>query len=162
MLNGLVAFDNGRRDYTFRRLRVESRYRFGEEKEHGISWAASVEYEDDRLEQRRTVTPRLVANRDFEQFNITANVLREIEVSGREGSAWGYSTGFRYGEERRLRYGLELKHTFGETTKGIVIPQVWLKLNGRLDLKVGYAQRITHSGGSFFRAVLEWSFGEKD
>jgi hypothetical protein len=162
MLNGLVAFDNGVDGYSFRRWRFEGRYRFGEEKPHGISPAVSLEYEDDRLEQRRTLSPRLVLNRDFKEFNITLNGLREIELTGNEGSAWGYAAGLRYGERKRLRYGAELKQTFGRQTRGLLIPQMWFRLLERLELKVGYGQRITHAGDSFFRAVLELELGKKD
>lgn len=163
MIDGLAATDNQMGSYGFGRLRLESRYRFGEERTHGISPAVSLEYEDDRRENRRTLTPRLVLNRDFKEFNTTLNVLREIELQGPQGNGWGYTAGVRYGEEKhRLRFGAEVQHTFKRHVEGAVIPQMWIKLTDKATVKVGYGQRITYAGQSFFRAVLEWEFGGKE
>lgn len=162
MIDGLGALDNHASGYGFGRTRIEGRYRFGEEKPHGISPAVSLEYEDDRSENRRTVTPRLVLNRDFKEFNATLNLIREIELSGTQGGGFGYAAGFRYGdEERRFRIGTEIQHRFLRETTGLVIPQAWIKVTEHVTLKVGYGQRITHAGQSFFRAVLEIEFGGK-
>src|SRR5439155_439198 len=112
MLDGLASLDNARGGYDLARWRLEARYRFGEEKPHGISPAVSLEYEDDRVENSRNLTPRLVLNRDFEQFNVTLNLFRSFELSGAEGSGFGYQIGLRYGEEEsRFRFGVEVKQT---------------------------------------------------
>lgn len=164
MLDGFASVDDARRSGSELGLwRLETRYRFGEENPHGVSPAVSLEYEDDRLERDRRLTPRLILNRDFEQFNATLNLFREIEVSGAAGSAWGYSLGSRYGdEEARVRYGVELKQTFGREARGIVIPQLFIKLAEGVDAKIGYARALTRRSESFVRLLFEFELGGKD
>lgn len=160
MIDGVASFGAALGDHRLGRWRLEGRYRFGEEKPHGISPAVSFEYEDDRAEGRKTLVPRVVLNRDFEAFNITLNLLREIEVRGDDGGAWAYAVGFRYGdEEHRLRYGIELKQSFAQESRGAVIPQVWVNLGWEVTLKVGYAQRLSSHSDSFLRVVIEKELG---
>jgi hypothetical protein len=146
-----------------RAWRLETRYRFGEENPHGISPAVSLEYEDDSVEGDRRMTPRLVLNRDFESFNITLNLFREFRLAGPESSAWGYALGLRYGDEaERFRYGVELHQTFGREIRGVVIPQLFIKLFEGADMKVGYAQGLTRESESFVRVLFEFELGGKD
>lgn len=163
MIDGFAALDKGGGGRGLGLWRVEARYRFGEENPHGISPAMSLEYEDDRVEGDRRLTPRLVLNRDFASFNITLNLFREFRLAGPEGSAWGYALGLRYGDEdERIRYGVELQNTFGRETRAVIIPQVFLKLREGADMKIGYAQGLTRASDSFVRVMFELEFGGRE
>lgn len=163
MIDGFAALDDARGGYGLGLWRLETRYRFGEENPHGLSPAVSLEYEDDRAEGDRRLTPRLVLNRDFERFNITLNLFREFRVAGPERSAWGYALGLRYGDEgTRFRYGVELHQTFGREVRAVLIPQLFIRLFGGADMKVGYARGLTAESESFFRVLFEFELGEKE
>jgi hypothetical protein len=156
MLNALVALDTARDGFNYSRSRFEARYRFGEENPNGVSIAASFEIEDDQLEQTDHLTPRLVLNRDFKDFNVTLNLFPQFELRGSESVAGGYALGMRYGtDEQVVRYGVEVKQTFGSEVLGQVIPQLWIKLPGEFSLKIGYAYGFTHDSDNFFRIVIE-------
>jgi hypothetical protein len=161
MLGALIAFDTARAGFNYGRSRLEARYRFGEENPNGISVATSFEFEDDQLERSDNVLARVVLNRDFKDLNVTVNLLPQFELRGHEGHAFGYSIGFRYGQEQKVRCGVEIQETVGERCLGQVIPQLWIKLPYGLDLKIGYAQRFTSGADNFFRIVVETEFGER-
>jgi hypothetical protein len=158
-LSALVVFDTARQGFNYDGARLEARYRFGEENPNGISVAATVEFEDDQLEQSDHLAPRVVLNHDFKDFNITLNLFPQFELRGHEGHAFGYAIGLRYGEEQRVRYGVEFQETVGERCLGHVIPQLWIRLPYDLDLKIGYAQRLTSGADNFFRVIVETEFG---
>ena len=160
MLSALIALDTVRDGFNYGRSRVEARYRFGEENPNGISVATSLELEDDQLERSDNLIARVVLNRDFKDFNVTLNLLPQFELRGHEGHAFGYAIGLRYGQKQLVRYGLEIQETVGERSIGQVIPQLWIRLPYRLDLKIGYAQRFTSGADNFFRVVVETEFGE--
>jgi hypothetical protein len=158
-LSALVALDTSRHGFNYDGTRLEARYRFGEENPSGISVAATVEFEDDQLEQSDHLAPRVVLNRDFQDFNITLNLFSQLELHGHEGDAFGYAIGVRYGQEQRLRGGVEIQETVGKQCLGQVIPQLWVRLPHGFDLKIGYAQRLTSGTDNFFRVIVETEFG---
>jgi hypothetical protein len=160
-LSALVGFDSARRGYNYGRSQLEARYRFGEENPNGISIAATVEFENDQLERSDHVSPRIILNRDFKDFNIALNLFPQFELRGHEGHAFGYAIGLRYGQEQLVRCGLEIQETVGERCLGQVIPQLWIRLPYGLDLKIGYGQRLTSGADNFFRIIVETEFGER-
>lgn len=160
-LSALVAFDSARHGFNYGRSGLGARYRFGEENPNGISVAAAVEFENDQFEQSDHVASRVVLDRDFKDFNITLNLFPQFELRGHEGNAFGYAIGLRYGQEQPVRYGLEIQETVGEQCLGQVMPQLWIRLPYGLDLKIGYAQRLTSGADNFFRVIVETEFGER-
>jgi hypothetical protein len=161
MLGALIGFDTARGGFNYGRSRVEARYRFGEENPNGISVAASLELEDNQLEQSDDLVARVVLNRDFKDFNVTLNLLPQFELRGHEGHAFGYAIGLRYGRQQPVRCGVEIQETVGARCLGLVIPQLWIRLPYGLDLKIGYAQRFTSGADNFFRVIVETEFGER-
>lgn len=159
MLSALIALDTAHDGFNYERSRIEARYRFGEENPDGISVAASLELEDDQLERSDDLIARVVLNRDFKDFNVTLNLLPQVEVRGHQGHAFGYAIGLRYGQKEPVRYGIEIQENVGERCIGEVIPQLWVRLPYGLDLKIGYAQRFTSGADNFFRVVVETEFG---
>jgi hypothetical protein len=161
MLSALIALDTARDGFNYGRSRIEVRYRFGEENPDGISVAATLELEDDQLEQSDDLVARVVLNRDFKDFNFTLNLLPQFELRGHEGHAFGYAIGLRYGQQQPLRWGVEIQETVAARCLGQVIPQLWIRLPYGLELKIGYAQRFTSGADNFFRVIVETEFGER-
>jgi hypothetical protein len=158
-VEGFASFSNAEDKYGLESWQLEVRYHFDNWNIHGISPAFSLEYEDDRLEHSQILVPRLVLNRDFDELNITVDLLGEIEIRGSEGNALGYALGLRYGEDqRRFRPGVEVKQTSGSEIRGAIIPQVSIRLTNGTQLKLGYSQGFTHKDTNFFRLVFEAEF----
>lgn len=158
MFSATLALDRARAGFNYSRSRFEARYRFGEENPRGISVAVSSDIEDDQLDRSAHLRPRLVLNRDFEDFNITLNLFPQFTLRGHENISAGYGLGLRYGQKQVVRYGLELKQTFGGAAFGQIIPQISIRLPREFDSKIGYAQGLTDHSDSFFRVIIEREF----
>ena len=87
MLGALIGSDTARGSLNYGRSRLEARYRFGEENPNGVSFATSIEFEDDQIERSDNVIARFVLSRDFKDFNLTVNLLPQFELRGHEGHA---------------------------------------------------------------------------
>lgn len=158
MFSGTLSLDTARAGFDYSRARLEGRYRFGEEKPDGVSVAISSDIEDDQLDQSTHLRPRLVLNRDFQDFNITLNLFPQFTLRGHESASAGYGFGVRYGQKQVVRYGLELKQIFGGGGFGQIIPQISIRLPHEFDSKIGYAQGLTNKSDSFFRVIIEREF----
>jgi hypothetical protein len=87
MLGALIALDTARDGFNYGRSHFEARYRFGEANPDGISVATSLELEDDQLERSDDLIARVVLNRDFKDFNVTLNLLPQVELRGHQAHA---------------------------------------------------------------------------
>ena len=139
--------------------RVESRYRFGEEGELPIDLAASAEVSTNRDvggDFETAIEPRLVLSKDFNQLNLTLNLVEEIPLK-RGHPGFAPSLGVRYGNELPVRIGSELKYST-ESKVGAVTPQIWFAFPHELTLKVGFSRGLDRNREDFGRLVLETEF----
>jgi len=156
-------------DTSFRRSRVETRYRFGEEGDRAVDIAASLEAEyEQELEpggeefKVYVLTPRLVLSRDIgADFNLTMNLDlgREFRIGLPDRWIPGYALGGRYPREATVRYGLEFRQDFGDERSSLVVPQIWFSLPRDATLKFGAGFELEGSEAEdFLRAVFEMEF----
>ncbi len=160
----------------FRRLRAETRVRFGEEGERAVDVAASFEVEYERavdgsreapsveadVEEEYALTPRLILSRDLgAELNVTLNLdlSRELHSPGSDRWTPGYALAVRYPREALLRYGVELQQEFGDETDSLLVPQLWISLPREATIKLGGGYDLDGSvRGHFWRAVFEIEF----
>ncbi len=174
MVDGFIGWiDPAQGKTRFRRLRAETRHRFGEEGDRRVDVAASFEVEFEREvetggqsvlepEESYVLTPRLVLSRDFgPEFNATLNLDLGREIRAHRSDRWspGYALGLRYPRNALFRYGMELRQDFGEERSSLLVPQVWVNLPRETTFKIGAALDLEGSPRQdFIRVVLEKEF----
>lgn len=141
---------------------LELRYRFGEESEHFLDPAMSVEYrvERDRAEgkTRHLLEPRLVFNKDVGDYNFTLNLAYAIDVETPGESAPEVALGFRSPALGPFRAGLELSRELAIENVFSVIPQVWMRFSKDAYVKVGLGKNLAAGRESFVRVAVEMEF----
>ena len=129
-INGHTFFSGGR---------IESRFRFGEENDLPIDFAASLEVAGEREimdEWNYALEPRLILSKDFsEKTNMTLNITEAISLNN-QPSAFNASLGFREYLSQKVRVGSEFKYDF-EKKMGSCVPQVWFVFAHDRILKTG-------------------------
>ena len=164
MVDAALTFQGGTGRNALQRVRTELRYRFSEEGRHFVDRAVSLEYEwereDGTSEILQELTPRLVLNRDFrEKLNLTLNLEARLRLKGSPAFAPGYRVGVRYPDVGRFRYGAELQEVFAGRPEMLVVPQLWFSPRKGVNLRVGYAKRLTNAGpNDYVRLGIEAEF----
>jgi hypothetical protein len=147
-------------DNSFERSRVETRYRFGEEGQHPIDMAVSLEYEfENEGEKEHFLNPRIVFSKDITpKFNTTLNLFSELRVSDFHARA-GYALAMRYPAESFLRYGIEIQGLHPDPNELLIIPQIWLAFPHEITWKLGSGiYVISAEERFFFRSTFEVEF----
>ncbi len=149
-----------RSDYGLTRLRFETRRRFGEEGEHVIDFASSMELEAEKDVDRWNyqLTPRAVLSKDFAtKLNTTLNLFVGIGTGDKTTLNPGYNFGIRYPSEGILRVGGELIQQWDEhqRTSGLIIPQLWILPRPEDVIKIGYAKAFGSEENYFLRVAIE-------
>ena len=141
---------------------LEVRYRFGEENQHALDPAASVEYRVERDqadgETRHLLEPRLVLNKDFGDYNITLNLAYAIDLDKPGESAPEIALGFRSSAFGPFRAGLELRRELATENVFDVIPQAWVRFSNDAYVKIGVGKNLAAGRESFVRVALEMEF----
>ncbi|HSB63660.1 MAG TPA: hypothetical protein VLJ18_05810 [Thermoanaerobaculia bacterium] len=141
---------------------VELRYRFGEESQHLLDRAASIEYRVERDpadgETRHLLEPRLVLNKDFGDYNVTLNLAYAIDLEKPGESAPEIALGFRSPAFGPFRAGLELRRELATENVFSVVPQAWVRFSDDAYVKVGFGKNLAASRESFVRVALEMEF----
>ena len=157
MLDSRVTFTAAGPDRgTLESGRFESRLRFLDEGALPVDLAASLEVNTRREADGShavALEPRLIASRDFREFNLTANLAEEVPTGGGEAS-FEPALAARYGSERFVRIAAELKYS-SETRGGAFVPQVWFAFPHDLTLKLGVSRGLGRDHESFGRVALE-------
>lgn len=141
---------------------LEMRYRFGEENQHVLDPAMSVEYrvERDRPDggTRHLLEPRLVLNKDVGDYNITLNLAYAIDVETPGKSAPEVALGLRSPAFGPFRAGLELRRELAIENVFSVIPQAWVRFSKDAYVKIGVGKNLAAGHESFVRVALEMEF----
>jgi len=146
---------------SFHRSRVETRYRFGEEGEHLIDVAMSLEYEfESDVEKEHFLNPRIVLSKDiFPKLNTTLNLFSELRVADSFHARVGYALAMRYPAESFLRYGIEIQGLHPGPNELLIIPQIWLAFPHEITWKLGSGIYAVNSNEwFFFRSTFEVGF----
>ena len=146
---------------SFHRSRVETRYRFGEEGEHPIDVAMSLEYEfENGGEKEHFLNPRIVLSKDLlPQLNTTLNLFSELRVADSFHARVGYAFALRYPAESFLRYGIEIQGLHPGPNELAIIPQIWFAFPHEITWKLGSGIYAVHPSERFFvRSTFEVEF----
>lgn len=150
---GPFAFDEGF---------LELRYRFGEENEHVVDVAASLEYQVKRSPSEgvthRIVEPRLVLSRDLAGWNVTVNLFYSYVADRPECSAFEAAAGVRAPNFGRWSAGVELQLERALENATLVIPQLWYRFSEKAYLKAGVGKNFAGEKDSFARLAIEIEF----
>lgn len=146
---------------SFRRARAETRYRFGEEGDHIVDTAISLEYEfENDTEKEHFLNPRIVFSKDIlPKLNTTLNLFSELRVANDFHARFGYALALRYPAESFLRYGIEIQGLHPGPDELLIIPQIWFAFPHEMTLKLGtgiYA--ISPNERFFVRSTFEVEF----
>ncbi|MGE5717093.1 MAG: hypothetical protein ACM369_10625 [Acidobacteriota bacterium] len=141
---------------------LEVRYRFGEENQHLLDPAGSLEYRVERDpadgEKRHLLEPRLVLNKDFGDYNVTLNLAYAIDLEKPKESAPEIALGLRSPAFGPLRAGLEVRRELATENVFDVIPQAWLRFSEDAYVKIGVGKNLAAGRESFVRVALEMEF----
>lgn len=146
---------------NFERSRVETRYRFGEEGDHAVDLAMSLEYEfENQGEKEHFINPRLVLSKDLSpKFNTTLNFFSELRVVDSFHARFGYALAMRYPAESFLRYGIEIQGLNPGPNELLIIPQVWFAFPHEITWKLGTGIYAASPDERFFaRSTFEMEF----
>lgn len=148
--------------FSFEEGFIEMRYRFGEEGERPVDFAASVEYRVKRLvEEREThevIEPRIVLSKDLGGWNFTANLFYSFVLDEKKRSAFEASLGARTPDFGRWNAGVELRRELALENESTVIPQVWYRIGPEAHVKLGAGKNFAGQKDSFARVAIELEF----
>jgi hypothetical protein len=147
--------------FVFEQGFFEIRYRFGEEGDHFIDPAASIEYEVRRSEDGRThrlLEPRAVLSRDFGEWNVTLNLFYARVLDRPGESAFEAAAGVRSSPFGRWSAGVELRRELALDNETRVIPQVWYRFTPEAYLKAGVGKNLAGEKDTFARVAVEIEF----
>jgi hypothetical protein len=141
---------------------LELRYRFGEENQHVLDPAMSIEYRVDRNqtdgETRHLLEPRLVLSKDIDDYNVTLNLAYAIDLERPKESAPEIALGLRSPAFGPFRAGLELRRELATENVFSVIPQAWVRFSNDAYIKVGVGKNLAAGKESFVRVAFEMEF----
>jgi hypothetical protein len=140
---GATAFDEGF---------VELRRRFGEEGDHVVDLAASIELA--REDDHTFVEPQLILSKDFHGWNATANLAAALDLD-KSRTTFAWSAGARTPTHGRWNFGLEVQHPAAGDGSTLVLPQAWFHLGEDSFLKAGTGITVSGDAESFVRIALE-------
>ena len=147
---------------TFEEGFAEVRYRFGEEGAHLVDPALSLEYsikldpEDGR--RHRLLEPRIVLNRDVQEWNFTVNLFYAIVLDDSARSALEASAGFRTPSFGSWNAGLEIRQERPVEKATVLIPQTWYRFTRDAYLKLGAGKNLVGDRDTFVRVAFEIEF----
>jgi hypothetical protein len=140
---------------------LELRHRFGEEGQHAVDPAVSLEYEvrrDPDGRRRQLLEPRVVLSRDFAGWNATVNLFYVIVIGERDRSAFEGAAGIRSPAFGPWSAGVEFRREVALENESVVIPQVWYRLSPEAYLKAGGGKNFAGEKNAFFRVAFEIEF----
>lgn len=141
---------------------LEMRYRFGEENQHLVDTAASVEYQIKRSPENgvthRLIEPRLVLSRDLHEWNITVNLFYSYVLDDPHRSAFEAAAGIRTPNFGRWNAGVELRRELALENETLVIPQTWYRISEHVYAKAGFGKNFAGEKGRFARIAIEIEF----
>lgn len=141
---------------------LELRYRFGEENQHLLDPAMSVEFRVERNraggETRHLLEPRLVLSKDIGDYNVTLNLAYAIDLVTPGESAPEIAMGFRSPAVGPFRAGLELRRELATENVFSVIPQAWVRFSNDAYVKIGVGKNLAAGKESFVRVAVEIEF----
>jgi hypothetical protein len=139
----------------------ELRYRFGDEGEHLVDVAASLEWENDRGtpgSTHRLLEPRLVLSKDFSDWNATVNLVETIVLARSSRSALEGAAGIRSPNFGAWNFGVELQRERALETATRLLPQLWYRLSQATYIKAGLGYNLAGEHNHFVRVAIETEF----
>ena len=100
--------------------KIEGKYRFLESGELPMDIALYTEYKNPNGHQNIAsdeIETKLILSRDVGSWNITANFTAERQINRQEDWQLEYTAGVNYPIDPRIRLGLELRETLGDSSK---------------------------------------------
>ena len=148
--------------FAFEQGFLEMRYRFGEEGERPVDFAASAEFQVKRSAEEQTthrlIEPRLILSKDLGGWNFTANLFYSFVLDDRKRSAFEAALGARTPNFGRWNAGVELRRELALENESTVIPQVWYRLSPEAYVKLGAGKNFAGQKESFARVAIEIEF----
>ena len=101
-------------------FKVEGKYRFLESGELPVDIALYTEYKNPNGHQNIAsdeIETKLILSRDLGPWNMTANFTAERQINHQENWQLEYAVGISYPVNPRIRLGLELRETLGDSSE---------------------------------------------
>ena len=108
------------KDWQQDAFKIEGKYRFFESGELPVDIALYTEYKNPNGHQNIAsdeIETKLILSRDLGPWNITANFTAERQINRQENWQLEYTAGVSYPIDPRIRLGLELRETLGDSSK---------------------------------------------
>ena len=160
-----------RDDFERDMFKVETKYRFLEAGVLPLDIALYGEYKNPNGRRDRRsdeVEGKLILSRDVGAWNVITNLIAEKAINTHSDWEFAYTLGASYGVTPRVRLGLELKETLGDSDAfGIrrkdhklqLIPGVYANLTPHLRILFGPAFGLTRASDDLqLRSIIEWEF----
>ena len=152
-------------------LKIEAKLRLFEAGQLPVDIALYSEYENPngRQDARSDVVEnKVILSRDLGPVNLTGNFVFEKTVNTHSDWEFEYRLGASYGLTPRVRLGLELRETLGDSDEfGLrredhqlqLIPGIYASLTPHLRILVGPAFGLTKASDDLqLKSLVEWEF----
>jgi len=158
-------------DFERDMFKIETKYRFFESGELPVDIALYGEYKNPNGRQDRRgdeVEGKLILSKDIGSWNFVSNLIAEREISAHDFWKFEYTVGGSYPLNSRVRLGVELKESLGDTDafgirrkdhKVQLVPGICVTLHPHLRLLFGPAIGLTKAADDLqLRSIMEVEF----
>ena len=159
------------KDWQREAFKIEAKLRLFEAGQLPVDVALYSEYENPNGHRRvhsDVVENKAILSKDFGAWNVAGNFVFEKQVNRHRHWEFSYTLATSYGLTPRVRLGLELQETLGDSDEfGLrrkdhqlqLVPGIYASLAPHLRVLVGPAFGLTRASDDLqLRSIVEWEF----